>query len=79
MTGPYPLRPVLLAAQTSAGAASWAVQALAARTETTIDRLMLDLAATMCASACRQLATAEEIIQDVQTTPATPDREEAAQ
>ena len=54
---PYPLRPVLFAAQTSAGAASFAVQALAASTQTTIDRLMLELAATMCASACRQLAT----------------------
>ena len=73
-----PTRAIIGAARSNATSAHQVAQQMADAAPATIDRLMLELAATMCASACRQLAKAEEIIQDVQHTPATPDRQEAA-
>ena len=73
-----PTRAIMGAAKSNATSAQQVAEQMADAAPATIDRLMLELAATMCASACRQLAKAEEIIQDVQHTPATPDRQEAA-
>jgi len=74
-----PTRAIMSAATSNATSAQQVAEQMANAAPATIDRLMLELAATMCANALRQLTSAAEIIRDVQATPATPDRKEAAE